>query len=76
MVKPHPRREKQLSPDGVQRVYKATLAYGYLVLSWSGVEQGLRVFTAQETRTLQEFLEQYKSEIDSRNDPISDKEKP
>jgi hypothetical protein len=76
MVKPKPRREQQLSPDGVQRIYKATLAYGCLVLSWSGIESGIRSFTAQETRNLQQFLEKYKKEIGTKNDPISDKENP
>jgi hypothetical protein len=77
MVKPHPRREKQLSPDGVQRIYKATLAYGCLVLSWSGIESGIRPFTTEETRNLQQFLEQYKDEIGTGKDIITeDKEKP
>lgn len=75
MVKPKPRREAQLSPDGVQRTYKATLAYGALVLSWSGIESGLRNFTSYETRKLQEFLNQYKNEIGP-SEPISDKDKP
>jgi hypothetical protein len=70
MVKPKPRREAQLSPDGVQRIYKATLAYGCLVISWSGIESSLRSFTGQETRNLQTFLEQYKNEIGTGKDPI------
>ena len=55
MVKPHPRREQQLSPNGVQRIYKATLAYGSLVLSWSGIESGLRSFTTEESATCNNF---------------------
>lgn len=70
MVKKKPRRETQLSPDGVQRVCKATLAYGCLVLSWSGIESGLRSFSAEETRNLQQFLQMYKDEIGTGKDPI------
>ena len=72
MTKPQPRREAQLSIDGAQRVYKATLAYGALVLSWHGIESGLRAFTAQETRNLQQFLEQYKDEIGTGKDILAD----
>jgi hypothetical protein len=74
MTKPQPRREMQLSLEGAQRIYKATLAYGCLVLSWSGIESGLRAFTAQETRNLQQFLEQHKGEIGTGKDILDDKE--
>lgn len=72
MTKPQPRRETVLSIDGAQRIYKATLAYGALVLSWHGIESGLRAFTANETRNLQQFLEQYKSEISTGKDILED----
>lgn len=74
MTKPQPRRETVLSLDGAQRIYKATLAYGSLVLSWHGIESGLRAFTAQETRNLQRFLEQYKDEIGTGKDILEDRE--
>lgn len=72
MTKPQPRREAQLSVDGAQRIYKATLAYGALALSWHGVESGIRAFTATETRNLQQFLEQYKGEISTGKDILED----
>lgn len=72
MTKPQPRRETVLSIEGAQRIYKATLAYGALVLSWSGIESGLRAFTASETRNLQRFLEQHKSEISTGKDILED----
>lgn len=72
MTKPQPRRETVLSIDGAQRIYKATLAYGALVISWHGIESGLRAFTAQETRNLQRFLEQYRDEISTGKDILED----
>lgn len=72
MTKPQPRRETVLSIEGAQRVYKATLAYGALVLSWHGIESGLRAFTAYETRNLQQFLQMYKSEISAGKDILED----
>lgn len=75
MTKPQPRRETVLSIDGAQRVYKATLAYGCLVISWHGIESGLRAFTATETRNLQQFLQMYKKEIGTGKDILEvDKE--
>lgn len=74
MTKPQPRREAQLSIEGAQRVYKATLAYGCLVLSWHGVESGIRAFTASETRNLQTFLETHKGEIGTGKDILTDGE--
>lgn len=58
-----PRREAQLSPEGVQRITKVTLVSGCLVLSWSGVESGIRAFTGEETKALAAFLEKWKDEI-------------
>lgn len=72
MTKPQPRRETVLSIEEAQRIYKATLAYGALVISWHGIESGLRAFTAQETRNLQQFLQMYKSEIGTGKDILED----
>jgi hypothetical protein len=58
-----PRREAQLSTEGVRRITKATLVAGCLVLSWSGVESGIRAFTGAETKALAAFLEKWKDEI-------------
>jgi hypothetical protein len=62
-MKTQPRREAQLSPDGVERIYKANLVSGCLVISWSGSEQGIRAFTGTETLNLAMFLKTYKKEI-------------
>lgn len=66
----HPRREAQLSPDGVQRIHKASLVMGCLVLSWSGSESGIHAFTEEETHNLLTFLEQWQGEISIGKNPI------
>lgn len=69
-MKGSPRRETQLSLDGVQRIYKATLVSGGLVLSWSGIEQGIQALSGAETFKLYQFLDMYKNEINPRPYPI------
>jgi len=70
-MKNHVTRVTQLSAVSVQRIYKAWLVSGCLVITWSGCEWGMRAFNQVETRNLLRFLKKWESDIDkSHPDPI------
>lgn len=68
----HPRREKRLTQEGTQGWHNATLEGGCLVLTWHDESDkgGIRALTADETRNLFAFLEEYKDEISQHEDVI------